>query len=48
MNEIHKIFKLSKADFDNKNELCLMLLQKVIDKQYANMDDRNLYTPFEK
>ena len=48
MNEIYNLFKLSKDNFDNKNELCLMLLQKVIDKQFKNMDDRNVYTPFEK
>lgn len=48
MEEIKKLFKLKKEDFDNKNELCLKLMQVLIDKQYKNMEDRNLYTPFEK
>ena len=47
-SELHKYLHINKSDYANKNELCVALIQVLIDKQHNNMDDRNLYTPFEK
>ena len=47
-NELAKQLHLKRSDFLNKNEFCLQLIQIVVDKQYENMEDRNVYTPFEK
>lgn len=46
--ELYKYLHIDKNKYDNKNEMCMMLIQILIDKQYKNMNDRNLYTPFEK
>ena len=46
--ELHKYLHIDKNKYDNKNEMCMMLIQTLIDKQYNNMNDRNIYTPFEK
>lgn len=46
--EIEKYLGIRKDKYDNKAEMCIDVMQKLIDKQAENMDDRNLYTPFEK
>ena len=46
--EICKYFDIKLTDTINKYDACLTLMQTVIDKQYANMNDRNVYTPYEK
>lgn len=47
INELIKYLHIKEKP-NNKNEFCLYLLNFLIDKQYENMNDRNLYTPFEK
>lgn len=46
--ELNKYLNIDKHKYDNKNEMCMNLIQILIDKQYKNMNDRNIYTPFEK
>ena len=46
--EIEKYLGIHKKNYDNKAEMCIDVMQKLIDKQAENMEDRNLYTPFEK
>lgn len=46
--ELLKYFGLNKDEYNNKADACLVLMQKLIDKQAENIEDRNLYTPFEK
>lgn len=46
--EIFKYFKLDPNKYTNKADACLVLMQLLVDKQYENMDDRNVFTPFEK
>lgn len=46
--ELLKYFGLNKNEYNNKADACLVLMQKLIDKQADNIEDRNLYTPFEK
>lgn len=47
-SEINKYFGIQIENYDNRHEICLVLMQTVIDKQFNNMEDRNVYTPFEK
>lgn len=47
-DELKKYLHIDKYKFDNKNDMCMKLIQILIDKQYSNMNDRNVYTPFEK
>ena len=46
--ELLKYFGLKKDEYNNKADACLVLMQTLIDKQSENMEDRNLYTPYEK
>ena len=46
--ELLKYFGLDKGAYNNKADACLVFMQTLIDKQGENMEDRNLYTPYEK